>query len=390
MYSLLIKVFVKDRELNNPVTRRTYGIIGSILGICLNIFLFVGKYLAGTICGSIAITADAINNLSDAGSSFVSLMGFKLAGKKPDADHPYGHGRFEYISGFIVSGFIMFMSYELLKSSVGKIIKPTEVDTSSIVIIILIASICVKLYMYAYNMWAGKRIDSATMKATAIDSLSDSVATLVVLITTVITGENGYNIDGYAGVLVSMFIMLAGYNAAKETLSPLLGQAPKEEYVDEIKRIVLSYEEIVGIHDLMVHDYGPGRVFVSLHGEVSGAEDIYVLHDAIDRIEQELGNKLGCEAVIHMDPIDVNDEKVSQAKKQVIDLIRTYNTKLSIHDFRLVTGNTHTNMLFDVLVPIEEKRADSDIKKDIEALIKETWENYCPVIKIDRAFTREK
>lgn len=303
MITILSRLFIPNREnTSDPKVRRSYGMLSSILGICLNIILFLGKYIAGVQCGSIAIMSDAFNNLSDAGSSIITLIGFQFAGMKPDANHPFGHGRIEYISGFIVSMAIILMGFELGKSSIEKILHPEEIDTSLLSIFILLASIGIKLYMNFYNRRIGRKIDSAAMRATATDSLSDAIATSFVLLAILVMRFTGVNVDGWCGVAVACFILFAGYSAARETLSPLLGNPPDPELVQKIHQIVMSHPEIVGMHDLIVHDYGPGRIMVSLHGEVQGDGDIFALHDKIDLIERELSEKLGCEATIHMDP----------------------------------------------------------------------------------------
>ena len=312
MIKFLIKRLIKNSDnVKDPAVRRMYGTLCSSVGIGLNICLFAGKYLAGVLSGSIAIMADAFNNLSDAGSSLITLIGFKFAGMKPDAEHPFGHGRIEYISGLAVSAAIILMGVELAKSSVSKIISPSPVDMSMMSIAILAVSVCVKLYMCSYNRFVGKQIDSAAMKATAIDSLSDAVATSVVLLAMLVLKFTGLNVDGWCGAMVALFILYAGYSAAKDTLSPLLGQPPEEELISQIRDITLSHQEIVGIHDLVVHDYGPGRLMISLHGEVPGDGNIFELHDVIDQAEKELKDKLGCDAVIHMDPIATDDEEVN-------------------------------------------------------------------------------
>ena len=269
MVTLLSRIFIKNREeTTDPIVRQAYGMLCGSVGILLNILLFIGKFLAGTISNSIAITADAFNNLSDAGSSIITLLGFKLAGQKPDSDHPFGHGRLEYISGLLVSVVILIMAYELIKDSVIKIFHPEALNYSPLILVILLASILVKCYMAYYNRKIGGQIDSAAMKATATDSMSDTLATTVVLIATLISHFSGFAIDGYCGVLVGLFILFAGINAAKDTISPLLGQAPDPEFVQQINDIVMSYEGVLGIHDLIVHNYGPGRVLISLHAEV--------------------------------------------------------------------------------------------------------------------------
>lgn len=391
MITLLSKIFIKDYNNYKDVNvRRRYGILGSVVGIFLNIFLFIGKYVAGIISGSIAITADAFNNLSDAGSSIITLLGFKLSEKKPDPDHPFGHGRIEYLSGLGVSIIILFMGYELIKSSIQDIISPKNIETGNISILILICSIIVKIYMAYYNTSLGKKISSAAMKATAIDSLSDSIATSVVLLSMLLLRFANINIDGYSGIAVAIFILFAGINSAKDTITPLLGKAPEPEFVKEIEDIVLAHDEIIGIHDLVVHDYGPGRVMISLHGEVSGEENIFVIHDAIDRIENELNEKLNCEAVIHMDPVATNDPTVSEMKKNVSELVKTIDNRISIHDFRMVTGPTHTNLIFDAVVPHNFSLSDRQIKENIQNLIHKEYNNYFAVVKIDKLYVSEK
>lgn len=391
MISLFSKLFIKDyKNYTNEAVRRAYGMLSGIVGICLNVLLFVGKYLAGTLSGSIAITADAFNNLSDAGSSLITLVGFKLSGKESDSDHPFGHGRLEYLTGFLVSVLILFMGFELLKSSIGKILHPEEVNTSTLTFIILICSICVKIYMAIYNHSIGKKISSAAMKATATDSISDSFATSMVLISMLIVKLTGVNIDGISGVLVAGFILYAGYQSAKDTISPLLGQAPEPEFVQQIEDIVMAHEEILGIHDLVVHDYGPGRVMISLHGEVPGDGDIFELHDVIDCIENELHDRLHCEAVLHMDPVETNNQNVTQMRKTIQELIKNYDERISIHDFRMVSGPTHTNLIFDAVVPFGYKKSNEQIKKEIQELIHTSNETYYAVIKIDKPYTTKE
>ena len=388
MVSFLAKLFIKDHEnISEPKVRQSYGILCGIVGICLNICLFLGKFLAGSISQSISITADAFNNLSDAGSSFVTLIGFKLAGTKPDIGHPFGHGRLEYVSGLVVSGAILIMAVELVKSSVGKIIHPQEVEYSVLALVILVISICVKLYMSFYNRTIGKKLDSAAMRATATDSLSDSCATLVVLIATIIGKLTGLKIDGYCGVLVALFIFYAGINAARETLNPLLGQPPKAEFVEQIEALVMAYPEVCGIHDLIVHDYGPGRRMISLHAEVPAEGNMLELHDTIDNIEGELRRELKCDAVIHMDPIITVDEHILQLKKQVEEIVKKADAALTMHDFRVVAGPTHTNLIFDVVASFEFHLSDDNI---IEAIQKQVavalGENYFCVIQVDKAY----
>lgn len=387
MITILSSLFIKNRDqFGNSDVRRAYGMLCSIVGIALNVFLFAGKYLAGVISGSIAITADAFNNLSDAGSSFISMIGFKFSGMKADADHPFGHGRIEYVAGFGVSMIIILMGFELLKTSVGKIVHPEPVEASALAAGILITSICVKTYMFFYNRSVGTNIQSETMKATAMDSMSDSIATTAVLISMLVAHVTGVNVDGWCGLLVACFVLYAGYSAAKDTLNPLLGEAPSKEFVGEIRSIVLAHPEILGIHDLVVHDYGPGRRMISLHGEVSGDCDIFAIHDVIDRIEKELKEKLGCEAVIHMDPIVVNDKAVDETKKQVVEMITEHYPGVTIHDFRMVRGHTHTNLIFDAVVPFGYGKTNEEVKQGVARLISQKWENTYAVIQAEQSY----
>ena len=385
MITCLAKFWIRESD-SEEKKRRVYGTLGAVVGIFLNICLFTGKYLAGFLSGSIAIMADAFNNLSDAGSSFISLIGFVFSGKKPDLDHPFGHGRIEYLAGLGVSFLILLMGVELAKNSVQKILHPVSVQISTLSIAVLSASILVKLYMAYYNHAIGKKIRSATMAATATDSLSDAAATTVVLLAMLFLSVTGINIDGYCGILVAVFILAAGIGAAKETVSPLLGQAPDPEFVKEIKELVMQHEEVLGIHDMAVHDYGPGRVMVSLHAEVSGDGNIYELHDLIDRIERELKEKLHCETVIHMDPIDVGNEKTVEMKEEMVKLVKAIDERLTIHDFRMVTGTTHHNMIFDVVIPADFKLSQEELKDIIQKKVWGKWPDYYVVIDVDTAY----
>lgn len=387
MIALLTRIFIKDRDNYGDTTvRRKYGTLTGIVGIVLNIMLFTGKFIAGTISGAISITADAFNNLSDAGSSLISLMGFQMADKKPDPDHPFGHGRMEYVTGLLVSILIILMGFELAKTSINKIIHPTAVDDSILAVIILIAAIVVKIYMYIYNRIYGRKINSASMRATSMDSLSDSIATTVVLLSILFTRFTHVNVDGYTGAAVSLFILFAGVKSIKETIDPLLGQAPDPEYVKRIFEIVMAHEEIIGIHDLVVHDYGPGRCMISLHGEVSEDGNINVLHDVIDNCERELHSQLGCEATIHMDPVSVNNAKVDGLKAEIKKRISEYDSKITIHDFRVVDGTTHTNIIFDAVIPMDSKKNENEVRTTIENIVKSLPGNCLGVINIDRQY----
>ncbi|MBQ7916929.1 MAG: cation transporter [Firmicutes bacterium] len=389
MIGLLVRLFIKDyKKIEEPRVRGSYGILCSIAGIVLNVILFAFKYAAGIISGSIAITADAMNNLMDAGSSVVTLIGFKFAAKRADSDHPFGHGRYEYIAGLVVSFLILLMGVELLQTSVNKILNPEDMTGGGLVLVILLVSIGVKLYMSFFNRRIGRKIDSAAMKATAMDSLSDSIATSVVLVCTLIYLLFEINLDGWSGLLVALFILYTGVKSFRETVSPLLGMAPDPEYVQAIEKIVRSHPEILGIHDLIVHDYGPGHSLISLHGEVSGEGNIYVLHDLIDRIEQELQEKLGCEAVIHMDPIADDDEMVQAMRIKVEALVKEIHPQITVHDFRMVEGPTHTNLVFDAVVPQEVADSDDKAKKLIREKVRNLGSQYRTVVKIDRFYVK--
>ena len=386
MITILAKFFIHD-DGDNAKLRQSYGMLCGIVGVMFNVFLFIGKFLAGTISNSIAITADAFNNLSDAGSSIVTLLGFKMAGAKPDTEHPFGHGRIEYISGLVVAAAILLMGYELIRDSVGKILHPEETLFNALVAVILIASILVKLYMAYYNHNIGKKLDSAAMRAVATDSLSDMVATTAVLLASVFTHFTGYKIDGYCGLVVGLLVGYAGVDAARETLNPLLGQPPAHEFVEKIDEIVMSHPEVCGMHDLIVHDYGPGRKMISLHAEVPAEGNILELHDVIDNIENELRRKLGCEATIHMDPIVTSDEHVSETKSAVSSLIKAIDKDLSIHDFRMVVGETHTNLIFDILAPFGFRLSDEELLTEVLKEVREHFgENYYVVTKVDHSY----
>ena len=387
MISLLAKLLIKDyKNVTDAKVREAYGVLCGGMGIALNILLFLGKFLAGTISSSIAITADAFNNLSDAGSSFITLIGFKLGSQKPDPEHPFGHGRMEYLSGLAVAVLIIVMALELFKSSFDKILHPEVLECSAVIVLILLASIVVKIYMAIYNHNVGKKIHSAAMGATAKDSMSDTIATTVVLISTIVGAIWGIPIDGYCGVLLSILIFMAGIGAIKDTVGPLLGTAPDKEFVERIEEIVMAHDIVKGMHDLVVHDYGPGRVMISLHAEVPHTEDILVIHDEIDNIEEELGDKLNCEAVIHMDPIIMDDEKVNEVKEYVRNIVCQVGEELNFHDFRMVSGNSHTNLIFDVVVPFKYRMSDEVIKKAIQEAIWVNYPRYNAVIHIDHTY----
>ena len=387
MISLLARLFLKPEGRDEAALRKGYGILCGAVGIGLNVLLFAGKFFAGTLSGSIAITADAFNNLSDAGSSCVTLLGFQLSGQKPDSDHPFGHGRIEHLSGLAVSMLIILMGFELAKSSLDKILHPAPVDSSWLVIAILCVSICVKLYMSFYNRSLGKKLNAPAMLATAADSLSDSVATTAVLIATLVGRFSGLMIDGWCGILVATFILWSGSNAAKDTVNPLLGTPPTHEFVNQIKELVMAHPGIIGIHDLIVHDYGPGRVMISLHAEVSASENVLELHDEIDNVESELREKLGCEAVIHMDPVVTDDGITEETRERVAALVHCIDDAINIHDFRMVAGPSHTNVIFDAVVPYGYRLTDSEVEEKIKTAVRTLDGNYFAVVKVERSYT---
>ena len=388
MIELLAKWFIPHRDsMEDGALRRAYGTLCGAVGIGLNILLFMGKFFAGQLSGSIAVTADAFNNLSDAGSSAVTLLGFRLAGKKPDTDHPFGHGRIEYISGLIVAGLILLMGVELAKSSFDKILHPEEVTFSALAVAILAVSVAVKLYMWFYNRRIGGKLRSAAMEATAMDSLSDAAATFAVLLATLIGKWTGLAVDGYVGLLVALFILFSAYKAAKETLSPLLGQAPDPELVQRIRDIVAEHDTVVGIHDLVVHDYGPGRQMVSLHAEVPASGDILELHDVIDNIERELHEKLHVQAVIHMDPIVTDDTEVDALRRQVAELARQVEPRMTVHDLRVVRGTTHTNLVFDAVLPLDAAITPAEAARRIREKVAELGGDYFAVVTVEHSFT---
>ena len=388
MIELLAKWFIHHRDNTaDGAVRRAYGTLCGAVGIGLNVLLFIGKFFAGRLSGSIAVTADAFNNLSDAGSSAVTLLGFRLAGKKPDPDHPFGHGRIEYISGLVVAGLILLMGVELAKSSFDKILHPEEVTFSTLALVILAVSVAAKLYMWHYNRRIGGKIRSAAMEATASDSLSDAAATSAVLLAMLIGRWTGLAVDGYVGMVVALFILFSAYKAAKETLSPLLGQAPDPELVQRIRDIVAEHDTVVGIHDLVVHDYGPGRQMVSLHAEVPASGDILQLHDVIDNIERELHEKLHVQAVIHMDPIVTDDETVDALRRQVAELVRQVEPRMTVHDLRVIRGTTHTNLVFDAVLPLDAAITPAEAGRRIREKVAELDGDYYAVVTVEHSFT---
>lgn len=387
MTNLIIRLFVKNKkDMDAAQIHQRYGIVSGSVGIFCNMLLFFIKLLAGIVTSSVSIMADAFNNLSDAGSSIMTLIGFKIAVIPADDEHPFGHGRFEYISGFVVSMIIILMGFELMKTSIEKIINPVEINFRIISFMIMILSIGLKLWMCLFYKKMCKRIGSPALGVAAKDSLSDVVATSAVVLGIVIYNLKGWNIDGYMGCVVALFILYTGITTARETISPLLGQAPDPDFVEDIEAEVLSYEDVSGIHDLIVHNYGPQKRLISLHAEVPCHIDIMKIHDIIDTIERQLTLKFHCEAVIHMDPIVTNDEKTIELHEKVSKIVSDIDETLTIHDFRTVRNPEQIRVIFDVSVPYKFNQTNEELIKSIEAKIQGLEDNCKGVIHIDRSF----
>ena len=366
--------------------RNMYGMLCGVAGIIFNIMLFAGKLFAGTISGAISITADAFNNLSDAGSSLITLVGFKMASQQADEKHPYGHARIEYVATLAVSAIILIMGFELFRDSVGKILNPSQIEFSPIIIWILSGSLAVNCIMAVYNFYFGKKIDSSTLDAAGKDSLSDCLATSAVLISTLVAHYKGIQLDGVCGVLVSAFIFYSGISAAKEAIDPLLGEKPEPEFLQKMISEAEGFNEnILGIHDVMVHDYGPGHRIISFHAEVPADKDMVAMHDIIDNLERKLEKDLECVATIHMDPIAINDNEVQKLKCDMIDIVVDIDKRITIHDFRVVKGDTHTNLIFEVLVPYKFDMPKEQLTELIEKKTKDKLgEQYFTVVEVDR------
>lgn len=387
-YPILAKLFVKDyKNTADKAVRKSYGTVGGIFGIVCNLILFLIKLFAGVITGSISITADALNNLSDMGSSVVTIIGFKLAAKPADSDHPFGHGRMEYISSFVVSGMILIVGFELLTSSVKNIITPAEVNYSVISLCILIASVLIKFFMFVCVKALGKAISSTALCATAQDSINDTVSTFAIIIAMAISHIFHIQLDAYIGVGISLFILYSGLKTAKETLDPLLGQPPTKQEVDDIENIIMSFSDFLGIHDLIIHNYGPGRTFASVHVEVSENCDVVKCHEEIDLCEKLVFESLGINLVIHMDPIATDNEFLNDVKSKVSEIVKQINSDLTIHDFRMTPkADTRTNLIFDVVLPSSAKMSPEFLKNEISNKITEIDPTFCCVITVDNDF----
>ena len=394
MIRFLAKLFIKDREnVASERVRSAYGMLSGIVGIALNLLLFTAKFLAGLFAHAISLQADAFNNLGDAGSSLIAMLGFRLASKKPDRDHPYGHGRFEYIAGLFVSVAILIMGFSLFRTSVRALFGDGETAYAShfwLSCAVMAVSILVKLYMFLYNRMLAKKLKTPTLKAVSLDSVSDVIATSAVLVCALFTHYVALpawlKLDAICGMLVSIFIFYSGFQSVRETVAPLLGKSPDPAFIREVEEAVLSFEGINGVHDVIVHDYGPGRIFLSLHAEVPADADLLETHDVIDNAEKFLSDRFSCSATIHMDPILVNDPLTDSLKAQMSDYLKTVDKRITLHDFRIVAGPTHTNLVFDVVLPFDLKMPESALREQIESAAQALSERYHTVVEFDHSY----
>ena len=389
MGKLLIKLFVRDYEnTEDPKVRESYGKFAGVVGIISNLFLCIMKILIGVFSGSIAIIADGINNMADASSSIITLVGFRLASKPEDEDHPYGHARIEYLTGLFVSILIIVLGVQLFKTSLEKIFNPDTLEFSYITIITLVIAIAVKLWQSLFNISIGKKINSLTLIATGADSRNDVIATSAVLVSVLVVKFTGLQIDGYMGCLVALFIIWSGIQLVRDTISPLLGEAPDDDLVKAITETVKKEPGILGIHDLMVHNYGPGKIFASIHVEVDADGDLMKSHDMIDNIERIVTESLRIEFVIHMDPVKTNDPLIHRMKAVISEAFAPLDGVENIHDFRIVPGPTHTNIIFDVVLSMDCRYTEKEIQKIADDTVKAIDDNYFVVITFDRAYTK--
>ena len=387
MVNFLAKLFIKDyKNVENEKVRENYGTLSGVFGIITNLILVVIKVIIGLLSASISIIADAINNLSDMGSSLLTIIGFKISSKPADKDHPYGHQRVEYIISLIIAMIIAFVGLELLTTSIDKIINPDVIKVEVITFIILGVAIVLKGLQGLFYLSASKKIDSLSLKASAKDSINDCISTSAVLIGTIISKTTGYNVDGIVGILVSGFIIYSAIMLIKETMSPLIGEKPDPELIEKVTRTVLSYPKVLGIHDVITHLYGPSKVFISLHVEIDAKDDILVSHDLIDNIEQEVKREFGIELVIHMDPVETDNEELNKGSKVVREVLKEIDPIIMFHDFRMVKGETHTNFIFDVLVPFQYKYSDEELVELIKKEVSKRDEKYRCVILVDKDY----
>ena len=390
MTKLLIKLFIKDAgNTENPAVRVRYGVLSGAVGIACNLLLTIAKFLIGSLTNSIAITADAVNNLSDAGSSTVTLFSFKAANRPADDEHPFGHGRIEYVAALGVAFLILMMGFELVRSSIDKIMHPEALAFSVPALIVLLLSIGVKIWMALFNHQLGKRIDSPAVGAVVMDSVSDTAATTVSMLALILSKFTALPLDGYMGIVVALFIFYTGIQIVRDTVGSLLGQAPDPKLVKELESEILSFDGVVGVHDLIVHNYGPNRIFASAHAEVPSNEDIMKSHDTIDLIEREIKKKFHIDMVIHMDPIVVDDEQINRLRLQLSEIAREIDPRFTIHDFRMVEGPTHTNLIFDLVIPHNFKMKKSEIYRRVNELVNELGPQYYTVITVENSFVTE-
>jgi len=388
LIELLARLFIRNsRHTDDPRVRTAYGTLCSAVAITLNILLAAAKFVVGTLAGSVSITADAMNNLSDVGSGALTLVGFRLSGKKPDLEHPFGHGRIEYVMGLVIAGIILYAGIDALRGAAGKLLHPEAMEFTWAAVAVLALSILVKIYMSVFYRRIGRKIGSTAMEMSGADALNDTISTALTLVCLLVYKFTGLDLDAYAGIVVAVLLLKTGYEGGKETLGQLLGQRPSAELAEKVRQIVLSYPEVLAIHDLVIHDYGPGRCHVSLHAEVDGEGNIYELHEAIDRAMSKLDHKLGCFSVIHMDPVDTKNERLAEMREETVQLLRNIDPVLSLHDFRMVPGKHRTNLVFDVLVPFGYKLSDEDVRKAVRAAVEERHPDCRCIIQIDKSYT---
>lgn len=387
MFQFIVKKYIKNyKDVERNDVREKYGTVCSVLSIICNGFMVVFKLIFGFITNSVAIQADGLNNLSDMGSNLATFFGFKMAGKHPDSDHPYGHGRYEYITGLVIAFLILLVAFSSLKESIVKIISPEDLNFQITAVIVLIVSILTKFWMAAFNKKAGNLIHSTSLKAAAQDSLNDVFTTTATLFSLCLSLVTDIAVDGIIGLIVSLFVLKSGIDIFKDTVDPLLGKAPDKQFIDEIYEFVMGFDKVIGIHDFMMHDYGPGRQYMTFHAEVDCREDVMIIHDQIDLIERQLLEKFNTLTTIHMDPIDMNDEVTNKLREEVRKIVYDMNHDYSIHDFRIVSGPTHTNLIFDVLIPAEDEIKHSVLKKELEKRVQKLNQSYFCVIQIDHSF----
>ena len=383
----IYKRFIKNHDdINNPSVRLSYGKLSGKIGIFCNVLLFISKFIIGTFSRSVSITADAINNLSDAASSIISLVGFKMAERPADEDHPYGHARYEYLSGLAVSIIILIIGVELFKISIDKILNPRDVEFNLVIAITLVISILIKVWLAAFNRNLGLKINSETIKATSTDSRNDVITTTVVLIASTISRYTDLELDGYMGIAVAMFILYSGIGIIKSTVDPLIGKAPDPEFVKHVQEKIMSYPGVLGTHDLIVHDYGPARRFASVHVEMSAEANVLDCHDVIDNIERDFKENDNLNLIIHFDPIITSDDSITDLRNWLCDKIKEIDKSLSIHDLRIVPGKTHTSLIFDCVMPVSMELSPTELKEKIKVIVSNEIPDYYCVITIDRSF----